>query len=133
MTGLKITQSKSEKSNLFLNWLPVLIWAAVIFSFSSLKNAKVSDFVLWDFIVKKIAHVSEYAILYALIFRATKKNWTLAYFLVFLYASSDEFHQHFVPGRTATPLDLGFDLSGANIATYILWKLKQIRRKKAKK
>lgn len=130
---MKKTKSKSNKSNVVILWLPVILWAALIFSFSTIKQAKVSDFFFWDYIVKKTAHVTEYAIFYALIFRATKKNWIAAYLLVLLYSASDEFHQHFVIGRTATPLDLGFDLSGANISAYVLWKLKQFRLKKARK
>ncbi len=124
---------KNKVINLLLNWLPVFLWAALIFHLSSIKQAKVSDFFVWDYVVKKTAHVTEYAILYGLIYRATKKNFILAYILTILYACTDEFHQSFIIGRTATPLDLGFDASGANIASYLLWKLKQIRLKKAKK
>lgn len=126
-------KNKKSKFNLITNWLPVILWVAVIFYFSSLKQIKVSDFLFWDFVAKKTAHVTEYAILYALVYRATNKNFILAYFLVVLYAATDEFHQTFISGRTGTPLDLGFDSSGANISAYLLWKLKQIHPRKAKK
>lgn len=128
--------SKTDPTNLqatLIRWLPPVIWAGVIFAFSSLPQVKVSEFILWDFIVKKAAHLSEYAILYALIFRASKGKWAPAYFLLTLYALSDELHQKFVPGRTSTPLDIGFDLIGASIASYIIWKLGQIRQSKLKK
>jgi len=114
-------------------WLPVFLWAVIIFAFSSLPQIKVSEFFLWDFIAKKTAHVSEYAILFALIFRATKGSWILSFLATMLYAVSDEFHQSFVPGRTATFFDLGFDLTGANIASYTIWKLKQIHLLQPKK
>lgn len=114
-------------------WLPVFLWAVVIFAFSSITQIKVSEFFIWDFIAKKTAHVSEYAILFALIFRATKNNYLAAFVLTMLYAVSDEFHQSFVPGRTATFFDLGFDLTGANIASYTIWKLKQALPGKPKK
>ena len=114
-------------------WLPVFLWAAVIFFFSSLPQIKISEFFIWDFIAKKIAHISEYAILFALFFRATKGRLPISFLLTMLYAVSDEFHQSFVLGRTATYFDLGFDLSGANIASYIIWKLKQARPGKPKK
>ncbi|MBI2012814.1 VanZ family protein [Candidatus Curtissbacteria bacterium] len=121
-------------------WLAVILWAAVIFALSSIEQIKVSEFFLWDFIVKKTAHVGEYAILFALIFRATRKNWVLTFLLTMGYAVTDEYHQSFVPGRSATFLDLGFDASGVNIASYIIWKLKprltwsrQIHRKKPRK
>ncbi|MEK7580927.1 MAG: VanZ family protein [Patescibacteria group bacterium] len=124
---------KNNNYNFLKNWLPVFLWAAIIFYFSAFKQPKVSEFFIWDYVVKKIAHITEYAILYTLIYRATKRNLILAYIITISYAATDEFHQSFVLGRTATPLDLGFDASGANIATYLLWKLKQIRRKKARK
>jgi len=130
---LKKTNKKNKIFPLVINWLPVFVWAAIIFSFSSLRSPKASDFFLFDFIVKKTSHVLEYAILYVLIFRATSKNLVLSYFLVILYAATDEFHQSFIVGRTATPLDLGFDGSGANISAYLLWKLKQIQPKKVKR
>ncbi len=113
-------------------WLPVLIWAYVIFLLSSIPSVKVSDFFFWDYLSKKAAHVGVYAILYTLIYRATN-NFITAFILTFLYCLSDEFHQSFVPGRTASPLDLGFDISGANIAAYTIWKLKQLHPKKHKK
>lgn len=49
-----------------------------------------------------------------------------------LYAVSDEIHQKFVPGRTSSIYDLGFDISGANIAGYILWKSGLFPKKKRK-
>ena len=105
-------------------WLPVFLWAAVIFAFSSLAQIKVSEFFFWDFALKKTAHVTEYAILFAFVFRATKGNYLTSFVATLLYAFSDEFHQSFVPGRTSTYYDLGFDLSGVNISAYIIWKLK---------
>lgn len=114
-------------------WLPVFLWAAVIFAFSSITQIKVSEFFIWDFIAKKIAHISEYSILFVLIFRATGGNYLTSFILTMLYAASDEFHQSFVPGRTATFYDLGFDLTGANIASYTIWKLRQLHLPKPKK
>jgi len=104
-----------------------------IFVFSSAKQLSASEFFAWDFALKKTAHIFEYAILYLLIFRATNGKYVQAYLLTILYAISDEVHQHFVPGRTAAVLDLGFDASGANISSYLIWKLKQFRQKRRKK
>ena len=116
-----------------IRWLPPIIWAGIIFAFSSLPQFNVSQFILWDFLAKKAAHLSEYAILFVLIFRAYRGKWAPSYFLLALFALSDEFHQKFVPGRTATLLDIGFDLTGASIASYIIWKRSQIRQKTQKK
>lgn len=111
-----------KKSNLitFVKlWLPPLLWAIVIFILSSIPQIKVSQFLIWDFIAKKTAHLIEYAVLFALIFRASQGKWVKSFFLTMIYAASDEYHQSFVPGRTSSIFDLGFDLSGASIASYI--------------
>jgi VanZ family protein len=115
-------------------WLLVFLWAAVIFVFSSIPQTKVSQFFLTDFIIKKIAHISEYAILYALIYKATRGKWVASFVLTIIYAITDEIHQSFVPGRTPRIYDvIGFDLTGANIATYSIWKLKQFRKNRQNK
>lgn len=119
--------------NTIVRWLPVFLWAAVIFILSSIEQITVSQFLIWDFIAKKVAHISEYAILFTLIFRATGNKWIASFGLTMLYAASDEFHQSFVPGRSATVLDLGFDASGANIAAYLIWKLKLHQQPKPKR
>ena len=62
------------------HWLPVFLWAVVIFAFSTIPQIVVSQFFIWDFIAKKTAHISEYAILFALIFRATNRSWILSFF-----------------------------------------------------
>lgn len=114
-------------------WLPVFLWALVIFALSSIQQVTASQFLIWDFISKKTAHVLEYTILYILVFRALEKKFLLSFIIVILYAATDELHQSFVPGRTATLFDLGFDLTGTNIAAYILWKLSLKRHTKPKK
>lgn len=115
-------------------WLPVFLWASVIFFFSSLPQQKVGETFISDFIIKKIAHISEYAILFALTFRATGKKFIQTFVFVIFYAILDEIHQGFVPGRTPKIYDvLGFDLTGANIAAFMLWKLQQARPNKQKK
>ena len=124
---------KTKLESFLGRWLPVFLWAVVIFAFSSVTQIKVSDFFIWDFIAKKIAHISEYSVLFVLIFRATRGNYLASFILTMFYAATDEFHQSFVPGRTATFYDLGFDLSGANIASYIIWKLRRVRKNKPKK
>lgn len=114
-------------------WTPVFLWAAVIFTLSTLTNPKASDFFALDFIAKKIAHVSEYAILYMLLLRATGKNFVSSFVITILYAISDEIHQGFTPGRSPAIYDVGLDASGAGIAGYITWKFEQSQRKKHKK
>jgi len=111
-------------------WLPVFLWAIVIFSFSSIPTAHVSQIHWKDFIVKKTAHMTEYAIFTVLLYRAflgggasKKKAFLYAFLVCVLYAMTDEFHQSFTPGREPTLRDVGFDTIGSSIAIYSLWKL----------
>lgn len=127
-----------------LYWLPVVVWMVVIFSASSdsgsIKHTsrflgpffrwlfpKVSDHAIGEmvFAVRKCAHLTEYAILAALVWRARRKPrrndprpwlWREAGFaLVFtaLYAATDEIHQTFVPSRQASVWDVLLDSLGA--------------------
>jgi len=120
---MKITPKTLKE--ILSRWLPPLIWAGVIFAFSSQHQITVSQLFFWDFLAKKAAHLAEYAILFALIFRATRGKWSSSWLLLLAYAVFDEFHQSLVPGRIATPLDVGFDLMGAGIASYTIWKLQK--------
>ena len=52
------------------DWLPVLVWAAVIFVFSSVPDLG-TGLGGWDLVLRKVAHTAEYAILGALLVRAT--------------------------------------------------------------
>jgi VanZ family protein len=114
----------------FILWLPVLLWAMVIFSFSSIPTAHVSEIHWKDFIVKKSAHITEYAIFTVLLYRALlgsgvsrSKSFFYAFIVSICYAISDEFHQSFTPGREPTLRDVGFDTIGASLAILSLWKL----------
>lgn len=132
-TPLKRKRVTVKNSTQLGRWFPPLLWAAVIFTFSSLETIKVTELFFWDFLLKKSAHTFEYAVLFTLTFRATRRNWFLTYALCIIYATSDEFHQSFVAGRTASVFDLAFDLSGMNLASYIIWKFYPGHRGKQKK
>ena len=56
-------------------------------------------------ILRKIAHLTEYAILGALLVRALQRP-AVAILAGALYAVTDEFHQHFVRGRHAAWYDV---------------------------
>lgn len=107
-------------------WLPPVLWAGVIFTFSSFPTVQTSDFYLSDFLLKKSAHLVEYGILAILIYRALinynlekKRTILLTIIIAFLYGVTDEFHQSFVFGRTSTIRDIVIDTLGATIGT--LW------------
>lgn len=77
-----------------------------------------------SFIVRKIAHMSEYAvltILYVLCMRSfgCKHYYVWAIVACFLYASSDEFHQLFVVGRSGQFSDVLIDTLGGSIGVLI--------------
>jgi VanZ family protein len=92
-------------------WVPVLAWAAVIFAFSSVPSLS-TELGTWDTILRKLAHLAEYALLGALLARALGRP-AAAVVLAGLYAVSDEIHQTFVEGRVGAPLDVAIDTLGA--------------------
>ena len=104
-------------------YLPIVLWCLVIFLFSAHPQIKTSEIYWQDFILKKSAHISEYAILSFLFYRAFLnegyKNTDAGFYAILLciiYAFSDEFHQLFVMGRTSTLRDIVFDTTGASLA-----------------
>jgi len=123
-------------------WLPLLVWLGVIFLGStSLMSAEhtsrlivpillwlkpgMSPKTIWIILVimRKCAHVSEYAILALLLWRALRSGPTLRTKLPTLFsavllacavfAASDEFHQSFVKSRTPSVGDVLLDVVGA--------------------
>lgn len=72
--------------------------------------------------IRKCAHMSEYAVLSILIYGALTVNEVkrklkkyIVLLMVFLFASSDEFHQLFVPGRSGRFTDVLIDTAGCAI------------------
>lgn len=108
---------------IIIKWLPVLIWMGVIFGLSTIPSTSVSGVSLFDFLFKKSAHLTEYAILYILLLRATSRNWIACAIIVIVYAASDEWHQSFTLGRGPSVNDIGFDAIGAFFGGYLTWKL----------
>ena len=100
-------------------WLPVIIWAGLIFYLSSVPDLKSGLETFWDTILRKIAHIIEYGIFFLLLARAMKQPLKWAIILSILYAISDEFHQSFVPGRNMALADICFDSAGVLIAYLI--------------
>ena len=94
-------------------WLPVLVWAAVIFTLSAIPSLS-SGLGVWDTVLRKCAHVTEYAILGALLMRAVGRELP-AFLAALAYAASDELHQHFVAGRHPSPVDVAIDAAGITL------------------
>jgi VanZ family protein len=124
------------------NWLPVLVWVGVIFLGSTdLMSAEhtsrfIVPFLRWlkpdisaetlasiHFILRKCAHVGEYAVLGLLLLRAAtlmtnfKRSIPIRYLsllgVCLLVAATDEFHQTFVASRGASVRDIMVDSGGA--------------------
>jgi VanZ family protein len=98
------------ESRALTHWLPVVVWAAVIFALSSIPSLG-TGLGTWDLVLRKCAHVTEYAVLAFLLARAIGSE-VPAFLLGVLYAASDEFHQSFVRGRHASPVDVAIDSVG---------------------
>jgi VanZ family protein len=106
-------------SRVFTHWLPVLLWAALIFALSSIPSLS-TGLGTWDYVLRKCAHVTEYAVLAYLLARALAHEApALAAGLV--YAASDELHQSFVRGRHAAPLDVAIDAVGLTLGL-VAWR-----------
>ena len=130
------------------NWLPVLVWVGVIFLGSTnLMSAEhtsrfIVPFLRWlkpdisaetlasiHFILRKCAHVAEYAILGLLLLRAAtlmtnfKRSIPILYGSVLgvclLVAATDEFHQTFVASRGASVRDIMIDSGGVILGLLI--------------
>lgn len=109
-------------------WLPVLLWALVIFSFSSYSVGSATQIYWKDFAIKKTAHMVEYAILTVLNYRAllaqgikTTNAALVAMLISVIYGASDEYHQSFTPGREPKVRDVIFDTIGSILAMYVVW------------
>lgn len=134
----------------------MLVWMAVIFLFSAQageESAVPSSWLadrlvrllsfwydglsepmqqLWysrfTFLIRKTAHMSEYAVLAALALCwlrgsfgfSERKNAALAFLLSTVYAATDEFHQIFVAGRAGRLSDVLIDASGAALTIFLL-------------
>ncbi len=138
----------------FRYWLPVLVWLALIFVGSTdvMSAEQTSRFLLpflrWlkpdfslealaliHFFMRKLGHLTEYAILAILLWRLTFRGMELklrrpnlyggVWILATLFAASDEYHQSFVPSRTAALGDVTIDSVGAMVGLAISFALAQ--------
>lgn len=102
-------------------WLPVILWAGVIFTLSAIPSLG-TGLGTWDVVLRKLAHVAEFGVLGALLQRALGRE-PLALLLGSAYAVTDEIHQTFVAGRQGSPLDWLVDTLGvaAGVLLYARW------------
>lgn len=127
-------------------FIPALIWMLFIFFMShtsgndSANQSNIIatiiqkfiniDWELLTFIIRKFAHMCEFAILFLLLYYGFRKNnlpYHYALIITFIYACLDEFHQLFIPGRSGQFSDVLIDSSGALMALIIIWIYKKLR------
>jgi len=114
--GKKIHSNKFNKY-----WLPVIIYAIIIFIHSSIPESElVEKFEISD----KLLHLLGYSVLGYLFLRALfnygydtakKQLILLAIFYSTLYGISDEIHQYFVPLRSPEVMDAVFNFFGSTL------------------
>jgi VanZ family protein len=130
------------------HWLPALLWASLITSFSTdtfskehtsrvilpvlhwlLPYASDATLDILHIVIRKCAHVFEYFVFGVLLFRAIRtpaRGWNarwagIAVLVAAVFAASDEFHQSFVPSRGPSVWDALLDTAAAAAAQLILW------------
>jgi len=140
---------KQSLRRLLSRWLPLIAWMGFISfassaEFSAANTSRIiGPLVLWLFpntspaslelihlFVRKLAHLSEYALMGILAARAFRtsprtlfqRRWFLiSVCLIVGYALLDEYHQSFVPSRTASIFDSLIDSVGGLVALFVIW------------
>ena len=104
-------------------WAPLLVWMGVIYWWSSLSIETVKRLEPWDGTADfsfNVVHFAEFAVLGAAAYWAFRSVgrlslpalWGAVVVFTMLYAVSDEIHQSFTPGRSASYADFAVDLLG---------------------
>ena len=116
-----------EKKKIIISyWFPVFLWCVLIYYFSSIPSLRSDLPGSMDFVLRKIAHMSEYAVLVYLFFRAACQSWSArralfyASLFAFTFALTDEYHQSFVAGRSGNLVDVTIDGLGILFAFFII-------------
>jgi VanZ family protein len=111
-------------------WFPLIFWCGLIFYLSSLPRPLPEFESILELIISKLGHIIEYFILTIFLFRVLKNSTNLraknvySFCLIFsiFYATTDEFHQTFVPNRHGKFHDILIDTIGVLIALYLIRK-----------
>lgn len=121
-----MTRSRVDPRSPFFLWGPVVLQMALIFAASSIQNLGKLPGGMSD----KSGHSIGYALLAFLLVRAfahgrlrdvTWPRVAVAIVVATLYGVSDEFHQLFVPGRSADRYDVLADCAGATLGAALGW------------
>ena len=138
-----------------LAWILFLLWLVVIFFFSSQNGQSSSDLSngllnfleeftrlpltneFFSFLIRKLAHFTEYLILGILScnlvkqYRSLNKMEYLAILLFCItYAISDEVHQMFVNGRAPQVFDVFVDSLGSSVGIFLIYIMTKVKKNK---
>ena len=147
MNSARVDSRRTKAFQRIWRYGPLLLWMVLISiasssEFSALNTSQViRPLILWifpnlseervaviHFLTRKVAHFSEYAVLGLLSARAfsrsandfMQRHWfQMALLLIVAYALLDEFHQSFVPSRTASIYDSAIDVAGGLTALLV--------------
>ncbi|PIZ47936.1 hypothetical protein COY32_00985 [candidate division WWE3 bacterium CG_4_10_14_0_2_um_filter_41_14] len=109
-----------------VRFAPAVVWMGIIYYFSSLQNLQLEgDLSVYDFFLRKLAHMTEYGILTFLVWWGTDKRrdartLLFAVSVAILYALTDEFHQTLVPTRDGKLFDIGVDIVGVIVSSLLI-------------
>ncbi|EQB4340092.1 VanZ family protein [Clostridium botulinum] len=147
-----------NKSKKLAYFIPSFIWMVIIFTFSNqpgessnknnffvadvLTKGKIDlfkhiDYNFFNFLIRKAAHITEYFILFMLLYYAFKKTFyknlkIKAAIITILYACTDELHQLFIPGREGKIRDVLIDSIGVFIGVFFIYIFKFIKKHRKK-
>lgn len=116
----------SRTKTIVFYWLPVIIWCAFIFYLSSIPSLKSELPGVFDLLLRKVAHFTEFAVLTFLFFRAASfnmnKNEAIVHAVLFsfVFSLTDEYHQTFVFGRSGNLFDVVIDSMGIFFIFYLV-------------
>ena len=147
-SAVHLNARKTRKFQRLWRYGPLLLWMVLIYfastsEFSALNTSQIfQPLIRWifpnlsdervaaiHFLTRKVAHFSEYAVLGILAARAfatsandvVQRHWfQVALLLVAAYALLDEFHQSFVPSRSASIFDSAIDVAGGLTALLLI-------------
>ena len=108
---------------------PPLLLMAVIFALSAQPDLN-SGLGTWDTVLRKLAHMAEYGLLWLLWWRALGyRNAVLPAAIAIGYAITDELHQTAVEGRHGSPVDVAIDSAGVAIAILLAARARRAARR----
>jgi hypothetical protein len=107
-------------------WLPLAAWMALIYWLSDqpVLPHPMRQYGISDFLYDSVAHGVTFGLLALLAYRALPGRgpapWRWAALWALFYGLADEWHQSFVPGRTASLADLAMDAAGIAVAVALI-------------